>query len=322
MVEDVVIAVDMGGTHVRTALVAHDDEILARHEGATQAEKGPDDLVRRIVATARCLAEEVGGADATAVGVSAPGPLDPARGVILWAPNLPGWRDVPLAQMLQAALDRPVHMGNDGNLAALAEQRRGAARGHDDVVYITVGTGVGGGLIGGGHLLVGQGFGGEVGHMVVDPDGPRCNCGNRGCLEAVASGMAIARQARGLLEAGAQTAIRELAGGDPGAADARLVHQAARQGDAIAVDLFRRAGVALGIGAANLVYLLNPSIIVVGGSVAKAGDLLLVPMRATLSQRVPPLYWRNCPIVPAALAGDAGLVGAAILAREDGLPGR
>lgn len=320
MVTDTVMAIDLGGTRVRVALVDADYRIVARHEEATLPERGPADLVARVQAAAQRLAAEQGVIPADVVGVSSPGPVDPRTGVIHWAPNFPGWRDVPLANLLARALERRVVTGNDANLAALSEQRQGAGRGHDDLIFLTISTGIGGGIIAGGRLVEGQGFAGEVGHMTVDPDGPLCNCGNLGCLEALASGTALARRARGLVEAGARTAIGELAQGDADRIDARLVHLAAQQGDTVAIDLFRQAGAALGTAIASLMYLLNPSIIILGGSVAQAGDLLLVPMHATLRQRVPALYWEKCPIVPAALGGDGGLIGAAILARESLAP--
>jgi glucokinase len=237
--------------------------------------------------------------------------------VIHWAPNLPGWRDVPLADQLGKALGRPVFLGNDGNLAALAEQRCGAGQGQADLVYITVSTGIGGGIVSDGQLIFGQrGLGGEVGHMTVEASGPSCNCGNVGCLEALASGMAIARQARELVTAGARTRIADLVNGDLERVEAKVVHEAARQGDVVAVDLFRRAGMYLGIGIVNLMYLFNPGIVVIGGGVSKAGDLLFVPMLATIRQRIHEIYWQDCPIVRAALGDDVCLMGAALLAME------
>jgi glucokinase len=314
---ETIVAVDLGGTRLRVALFDRQFQLLDRHAEPARPEEGPDSVIERMVAAIRRLGEGVGWDSVDAVGISAPGPLDPKQGVILWAPNLPGWREVPLVARLQEALDRPVVLANDANLAALAEQRRGAGRGQADVVYITVSTGVGGGLISDGRLVLGQrGLGGEVGHMTLEAQGPRCNCGNIGCLEALASGTAIARQARELIEAGARSAIADLAQGDLEQITARVVHQAADQGDAVAIDLFRKAGMYLGVGIVNLMYLVNPGVVIVGGGVAKAGDLLFLPMRATVQQRIDPVYWRDCPIVAAQLADDVSLIGAAIRARE------
>lgn len=315
--DEAIIAMDMGGTQLRFALLDGAYRVLARHAEATRPEEGPGPVLERIVARMRSLGEQAGWDRIRAVGVAAPGPLDPFRGVILHAPNLPGWRDVPMAEPLRQALGCPVFMGNDANLGALAEQRRGAGRGHGDVVYVTVGTGIGGGVISGGRLVLGQqGLAGEVGHMTLQPQGPRCHCGNRGCLEALASGTAIGRQARELVEAGVRTSMAKLAGGEPERITAKLVHKAADDGDVVAVDLFRQAGRYLGIGMANLMYIFNPSLVVVGGSVAKAGHLLFVPMQATIRERTYELFWRDCPLVPAALGDDVGLIGAAVWARE------
>ncbi len=314
-----IIAIDLGGTRLRVGLLDTDGEILARHEEPTRAEEGPDRVVERLTAVVRWMGEKTGWDGVKSVGVSAPGPLDPWRGVILWAPNLPGWRDVPLADGISEALQRPVFMGNDGNLAALAEHRRGAGQGRGDLIYITVSTGIGGGVISEGQLVLGHaGLGGELGHMTLEARGPRCSCGNVGCLEALASGTAIARQARDLVSAGVRTQIADLAGDDREAITARLVHQAARGGDVVAIGLLRKAGVYLGIGIVNLMYLFNPSAVVIGGGVSKTGDLLLVPMQATVRERIHEVFWRDCPIMPAELGDDAGLVGAAILAMEGG----
>ncbi|MEJ2210594.1 MAG: ROK family protein [Anaerolineae bacterium] len=157
---------------------------------------------------------------------------------------------------------------------------------------------------------------GEVGHITLEPQGPLCNCGNHGCLEALASGTAIARRARELVRAGAKTLLADMAGSDLERLTAEMVHEAADRGDVVAVDLFRQAGRYLGIGVATLMYLFNPAMVIIGGSVAKAGHLLFVPLQATLRERIYPAYWQDCPIVPAALGDDVGLIGAALWARE------
>jgi glucokinase len=304
---------------LRTGLYDAQCRLLTRHAQPTEVEKGRESVLERLIEQVRCVGntEQASWDRIQAVGIAAPGPLDPCRGVIHWAPNLPGWHDVPLADRVSEAIGRPVFLGNDGNLAALAEQRCGAGQGYDDLAYITVSTGIGGGVISGGKLVDGhRGFGGEVGHMTMEPNGPRCNCGNSGCLESLASGAAIAQQARQVVEAGARTRIADLASGNLGRITARLVHEAAQQGDVVAIDLFRKAGMYRGIGVVNLLYLFNPAVVIVGGGVAKAGDLLFVPLRATVRQRIHGIYWQDCPIVQAALGKDVCLTGAAILAME------
>jgi len=206
-------------------------------------------------------------------------------------------------------------VGNDANLAALAEQRFGAGQGVSDLIYITVSTGIGGGIIADNRLLLGaQGFAAEVGHQTIEAHGPRCKCGNIGCLEALAAGPAIARCARELVRTGIGTAIADLVGGDLDKITAKVVNRAAQAGDPVAIELFRQAGFYIGVGIVNLLHLFNPSLIVIGGSVTKAGDLLFEPIRATVRERaMASYYWENTPIVPATLGDDVGLLGAVAL---------
>lgn len=309
-----VIAVDLGGTQLRVALFTTNCEMVARHAQPSRAAEGITSVVDRIIDGIRQTGQEAGWERVAGVGVSVPGPVDPRRGIVAWAPNLPGWRDVPLGEMLSQAIDRPILLGNDANLAALAEQRYGAGQGQADLVYITVSTGIGGGIISDGRLIVGRGgLGTEVGHMTVEAHGPLCNCGNIGCLEALASGTALARQARELVSAGVSTKIGTLVDGDLARISAKVVHDAAAEGDTVAIDLYRKAGMYLGVGIVNLMYLFNPSVFVIGGSVAKGWELLYAPMQATIRQRIAEVYWRQCPIVPAALGDDVSLMGAATL---------
>lgn len=315
--EDVVIAVDLGGTQLRVAACSGGRQMIVRHAEPTKAAEGLEPVLDRMVTGIRAVGDEVGWDRVKAVGVSAPGPLDPWRGMILWAPNLPGWKDVPLGERLSKAVGRPVFLGNDANLAALAEQRHGAGQGYTDLIYITVSTGIGGGVISDNRLIIGRrGLGAEVGHMTVEAHGPVCNCGNIGCLEAMASGTALARQAREMVAAGIRTRISELVGGDAEKISAKIIHEAAEDGDPVAVDLWRKAGVYLGVGIVNLMYLFGPGVIVIGGGLTKAGDLLFAPMRVTVRQRIKEVYWKECPIVSPVLGDDVSLIGAATLAME------
>jgi glucokinase len=320
--DELVMAVDLGGTQARIALIDRDLEIRTRSVEPTRAREGAEPVLGRLIQRMDRLGSDVGWDRIPAIGVSAPGPLDPQRGVILWVPNLPDWRDIRLTERLGRAVGRPVFLGNDANTAALAEHRLGSGRGHSDMVYITVSTGIGSGIISDGRLLLGhRGLAGEVGHMILEPNGPRCNCGSAGCLEALASGTAIARQARDLVAAGGETFIAELACHDPDCITARLVHEAATGGDAVAVELLRRAGTYLGLGLVNLMRLFNPGLVAIGGGVTNAGEFLFAPMHATIRERIGEIYWQHCPIGPPALGGDVCLKGAAILA-WDGLADR
>ena len=315
--EDLVIAVDLGGTQLRVAALSGGRQVVARHSEPTKAAEGLESVVKRMVASIRSVGEEAGWDRVKAIGVSAPGPLDPWRGVIMWAPNLPGWKDVPLGERLSQAVDRPIFLGNDANLAALAEHRHGAGQGYSDMIYITVSTGIGGGIISDGRLIIGRkGLGAEVGHMTVEAHGPVCNCGNIGCLETMASGTALARQAREIVAAGIRTRIAELVGGDAERVTAKIIHDAADDGDPVAVDLWRKAGVYLGVGMVNMMYLFGPGVIVIGGGLTKAGDLLLAPMRVTIRQRIREVYWRECSIIAPTLGDDVSLIGAATWALD------
>jgi glucokinase len=311
--KDSIIAVDVGGTQIRTALCDPEGKIHRRITDLTAVHEGADAVMDRIERAIR----GVWPADrrVIAVGVAAPGPLDPWSGVVLEAPNIPCWENYPLREIIQERLSVPVLVGNDANVAALAERQFGAGQGEANLVYITVSTGVGGGIIVDGSLLLGaHGLAGELGHIKVRLDGPVCGCGRLGCLEAQTSGPSIARKARQRVLAGEPSRILELTHGDPDAISARLVSEAAQQGDPLAVDVFRRAGTYLGLGLVTLLHLFNPSIIIIGGGVSKAGALLFEPAREVVRQRcMADRYWRDTPIVPAALGDDVALLGALAL---------
>jgi len=315
-----IIAVDIGGTQIRAALCNREGHILHRVAHPTQAQEGPEAVIGRIKEAIRQAAGQHLG-EVQAIGIASAGPLDPWEGVIIKAPNLPGWEQVPLRALLEEEFGLPVYLGNDANLAALAEQRFGAGKGTRHLIYITHSTGIGGGIIVDGRMLLGsKGLGAEVGHIVLDIDGPRCGCGGIGCLEAMAAGPAIARNAVQAIQAGRETLILELVDGDLSRITAKEVNKAAQQGDPLGIELIRQAGELLGIGLVSLIHLFNPEIIVIGGGVSKAGELLFKPVRETVRARcMAEDYWRNMPIVPAALGDDVGLMGAMalVLAEEE-----
>lgn len=309
------ISVDFGGTQIRAARFGADLQLEARVAGPTAAHEGPDAVLARIEAAIREVYPEDG--DVAALGVASPGPLDSRRGVVLFAANLPGWVDVPLRDHLAGSTGLPTFVGNDANLAALGEHRFGAGQGQQDLVYLTVSTGIGGGIISCGRLFEGGGgLGGEVGHIVVEAEGPACRCGARGCVEALASGPAIARAARAAVSAGRKSLLLDRVGGSLERISAREVSAAARDGDALAREVLDRAGFYIGIALTTLMVLLNPSLFIIGGSVARAGPLLFEPIRRTVRTRAPEPYWRGVPILPAALGDDAGLMGALALALD------
>ena len=315
--ERLVVGIDLGGTKISTALVDGAGQIVAHDYRETHAKAGQGVVIGRMLDAARQVMAQAGVAPArvAAVGIGAPGPLDIEAGIVLAPPNLPGWGRVPLRQRIEEGLGIRAFLENDANAAALGEHRFGAGQGTRDMIYVTVSTGIGGGLILGGELYHGaSGMAGEVGHATIMPYGPRCGCGNRGCLEALASGTAVARQARERVASGVPTRIAELAGGDPERITAKLVAQAASQGDVEAQEILAEAMVYLGIGIANLVTLFNPQLIVIGGGLANVGEALFEPVRRAIERRALRAPARVVRVVPAALGDKVGVLGAAAVA--------
>ena len=312
LIERPVLAVDLGGTQIRAALITPDRSVHFRHAEPTRDEEGVAAVIDRIcavVAKVRDEAAEAGLPAPIGAGIAAPGPLDPHRGVVLNPPNLRGWDEVPLADLVGRRVELPTILERDTNVAVMAEWRYGAARGTSDAVYVTVSTGIGGGIVSGGRPLTGRdGLAGEVGHLVVDIDGPVCGCGGIGHVEAIASGTAIEREARALLVEGRAPGLARLVA-DRTTVDTALVGRAAAEGDAEADALLMRAWVAIGALCASLVNLLDPEVIVIGGGIAEHQPRLFDVARRELDRRVLPALAGRTRIVPAALGGDVSLVG-------------
>lgn len=309
-----ILAVDLGGTQIRAARCTPDGQMEERVALPTLAHEGPERVLDRIRQAIRSVWPQQG--EVAALALSAPGPVDARTGVVRFTPNIPGWKDVPLRDLM-ADFGVPTFVANDANLAALGEYRFGAGRGVRDLIYLTISTGIGGGIIIDGRLFEGgQGLGGEVGHMVVEPDGPFCGCGGHGCLEAVASGTAIAREARAAVEGGMPSLLSRMVA-RPQEVTAREVVEAARQGDDVSLRVLERAGRYIGLALVSLMYLFNPALFILGGSVAiGAGELLMAPIRRTVQERSQRVYWENTSITFAALGDDVGLLGALALALE------
>lgn len=313
-----IVGVDLGGTRFRVCLARPDGTVLERRSWPTEAEAGPESVINRLAEAILSFTEPEGKERVIGVGLGAPGPLNPWEGVIIRPPNLPGWDRVPLRDLMVARLNLPVYLGNDANLAALGEFHFGAGRGVRHVVYMTVSTGIGGGVIVDGRLLLGStGLAGEIGHMTIDPSGPRCNCGNFGCLEALASGTAIAREARARLREGAPTLLAQLAHGDPDNVDAAMVENAARQGDVFAATLMHQVAEYIGIGVVNVLHLFDPEMVIIGGGVSRAGTLIFDPIEDTIQRRAMVGYRNRARVVPAELGDDAGLMGAVALVASE-----
>lgn len=312
------IGVDLGGTKIAAGLLNQEGEILDRLQVLTNAAEGPSAVVGRIIEVIRKIMSRsgLGREDVMGIGIGAPGPLNVRTGVVISPPNLHGWHNVPLKDLVEQKVGVPTFIDNDANVAALAEHRLGAGRGTREMIYITVSTGIGGGIIINGELYHGfSDIAGEVGHITIDVDGPLCSCGNAGCLEELSSGRAVARTAREALAKGGPSLMRELCGGDIQLVSPELVGEAAVQSDPMALAVVEQIGTYLGIGVASLVNILNPQRVVIGGGVSKIGTPLFQVVRRTVRERAVSSCADVVEIVPAELGDDVGIIGAAILVK-------
>ncbi len=303
------MAVDIGGTNIRVAVYpAEGTQALVSRKIPTRA-AGTTPLERLTGLIDELRADHT---ELQAVAVGTPGFIDARRGVIIKAPNVSGWEQLPLRKILQERTGLRTALGNDANLAALGEWQFGAGQGHSHLLYITISTGIGGGVIMDGHLLEGyQGLATEMGHITVQPDGPVCGCGRPGHLEALAAGPAIARYVQERIAAGVPTSLTL-----DTARSAKEINQAALAGDALAREAFGMSARWVGRAIADYLHLFNPSIVILGGGVSRSGEHFLGPLRATLEQSVmSPEYLKDLTITRAALGDDAGLLGALALAR-------
>ncbi len=308
------IGIDLGGTKIAAALIDSHLTVMAKLTVATAPEEGMQAVVDRIIGSAVRLCEsapvDIGSVGRVCIG--SPGPVVRESGTVLDAPNL-RWKNVALAPPVARALGVPVIVENDANAAAVAENLLGAGKASKNMMYITVSTGIGGGLVLDGRLYRGStGAAGEIGHTTAVRNGPMCGCGNRGCLEAVASGTAIARRGQELACRPAGRAIAELAGEGP--ITALTVAEAARRGDTAAIAILRDAFEYLGIAVASAANLLNLDTVVIGGGVSGVGDMLFEVVRREVNARAFPFVAEKCGIVPASLGADSGVLGAACCA--------
>src|SRR5688572_7885679 len=310
------VGVDLGGTNiVAGALAEHGSDVLALRTEPTGADQGAEAVVDRIVRMIDTVITETmaqTGAkreDMIGIGVGSPGPLDRERGIVVTTPNL-GWTNFPLRDAIQERTRLPVRIDNDANCATLGEWWLGAARGASNVIGMTIGTGIGGGIILGGRLYHGSSdVAGEIGHATIDITGRRCKCGNYGCLEAYASGPSIADRAREALGGDENATMIRMAGGDPARITAATVYEAAKKGDDTALDVVRETSRFLGAGIANLLNIFNPEVVVIAGGVTQAGDTLFAPLRREVKKRAFKPAVDACEIVPGILTA-AGVVGA------------
>jgi glucokinase len=288
-----ILGIDLGGTKIVALVADKEGKIIKKGKTPTFAEEGPRTVIGRIIDLTKEVlsSSKLGLKELLGIGICSPGPLDTEKGVVFFAPNLPGWKNVPLKDLLEKEFNIPVYVENDANAAVLGEKWLGAGKRKKHIVYLTVSTGIGGGIIVNGEILHGAtDSAAEVGHMTILPEGPQCNCGKKGCLEALASGTAIARRAN--------------------SSSAEEVYKAALKGDKKALGVIEEAARYLGLGIANLVNVLNPEVVVIGGGVSKMGELLFSVVRETVAKEALEVPAKAVKIVPAQLGDEVGALGA------------
>ena len=304
-----VVGIDIGGTKLATVVADKNGNILQKVRKPTESEKGPRhavqlllEMVDEVIDLAELRREDISG-----IGVSCGGPLDTKTGIIYSPPNLPGWDALPLKEMIESEFHIPTIIENDANASALAEARFGGGRGYDYVLYMTMSTGIGGGIVANGEIYHGANdSAGEVGHQILLPEGPLCGCGKYGCLEALCSGPSIARRAQEAIANQPHTKILALAGGEMNSVKSEHVLQAARDGDVLAMILVEETAYYMGWGIANLVNILNPQIVLIGTIAVAAGDLLLDPIRRTVTEMAMQRPLEAVKIMPAELGDSIG----------------
>ncbi|MBQ2984363.1 MAG: ROK family protein [Candidatus Gastranaerophilales bacterium] len=309
------IGVDVGGTNVKIALVDFDGKIVYSNTVPTRAEMGFEAGVNNIKQAIKELMTETGESAQTieAIGFGLPGQIDYKEGIVKNLPNIPGWVNIPLAKIIEDEFSIPTRLDNDVRCAALGELNFGAGKGCENLICITVGTGIGSGIVLNGKLVRGAAnAAGEIGHIKMTMgEGPLCGCGDYGCFEAYASGPAIVTMAKEYISGGKSAKYKEMA--TDGIISPYIVAQAALQGDAVSIQIFKQMGKIIGLGLSSVVNLLNPEKIIIGGGVADAGDILLEPIKQTIKERAMSIQANSVSVVPAQLANTAGVIGASLL---------
>jgi len=312
---EIFASIDLGGTNIHAALARGNGSLLAEIKQPTRSHEGPETVVARMIEIMRSLAGQAG-VEPAALGIGVPGLVDVGTGTTRFLPNMPTqWRGIAVRTMMEQALGFPVHVLNDARTATLGELVFGHGQSVRDLVFFTLCTGVGGGVVLDGHLRLGPlNAAGELGHQTVDPHGLPCGCGSHGCLETVASGPALAGEGVRLMLSGNAPRLHELCGGDLNRVTAAMIGQAAREGDTMLASAIERMGIWIGIAAANMVSALHPGMIVLGGGVAQLGDLLIEPVRRTIRGRVGMFPTDDVEVRASQLGDKAGLLGGIALA--------
>ena len=316
-----VVAIDIGGTKIACGIISPQYQVLAKEYHLTLADEGVEPVIGRIVSAIEQIIVPRGIAlsQLHAISIGAAGAIDSERGLVTFSPNLPGWHNIPLRDIVIERLGIKTWLINDTNAAALAEHYLGVGQGVNNLIYLTLGTGIGGAIILDNKLYKGaSGSAGEIGHMTIDVNGLRCKCGNIGCWETLASGTAVAREAIARIRNGEGSSLTEMVAGRIENITAEKVAMAASEGDSLALGVINKVATYLGVGLVNLVNIFNPEVIVVGGGMAKMGDLLLDPARQVVTDRAFPVAAKAVRIVTTQLGDDAGMLGAALFAFSKG----
>jgi glucokinase len=319
MSKEYFIGIDIGGTKILTALADNEGKIITKAHNPTEADQGRDviidnikNTIERVIDNSKVTKDEI-----VKIGLGTPGPLDLKKGRIIENSNL-SWSDVPIVKILEKITGIPVILENDANAAGLGEKFFGAGRGANSIVYITISTGIGGGVIIDNKIFHGKGNAAEIGHMTLIPDSKfQCGCGNYGCFEAVASGTAIAKRGKEIVKENKTGLIYEYSEGNIDLVDAPLIAAAAREGDQDAIEIYKLTGRLLGVGIANVLNLFDPEIIVLGGGVMHAEDLFMDELKKSLKKRALKSNLKNLQIKNAKLGKDTGVIGAIAVAMGD-----
>lgn len=313
-----VLAVDLGGTKILAALVAGSN-IIYRVHSPTPSKQGPEAVIHRIDAAISRVLQETGIdlAGLHSISIAAAGAINTAEGVVTLSPTMTGWRNIPLVEKIHEKYPAKIYIIHDANASALGEHGYGAGRGTRNMIFMTVSTGVGGGIIINGKEYHGaDGAAGEIGHMTIDINGPKCTCGNTGCLEVLASGTAMAREAIKRIRDGEESSLTGMVNGKIEKITARDIGTAAEQGDRLSNEVIDHIAGYLGVGLVNLVNIFNPEAIVIGGGVSNFGERLLSPVRRVVRERAFPISAKTARIVRAELGEDSGVIGAAVFAKN------
>jgi glucokinase len=319
MRSEITFGIDLGGTNTKIGLFKNERKFIDQVILATRQQKTKEELIDKITDNIDALIKKhlKDKSQVKAIGIGVAGPVDFKKGFIHELVNVPGWKEVPLKKILTKKTGIETFLDNDVNLVTLGEQKYGAGKGAKNMICITLGTGVGGGLIIDGKLYRGSNYtAGEIGHIPINVEGPKCNCGGIACLERYVGNKYIVQQAKDLLEKKQDSKILELAEGDLSNITPKLLHQAASSGDKLAISIWTQTGVYIGVALAGLVNVLNPERIVIGGGVAKAGDILFNSIKETVNKRAMKTASESVKMLPAELGDQAGIIGASILANS------